>query len=352
MASRFLQDRLIDLKHSVESANKAVQEFKIANNLASKGSGLLPTEQISVLTDRLTNTKMLLAEAKARLGHVQDQTSAEESLNTIFPDNQIIQGLHSKYLDLSTRAAELASSVGPDHLSVLKLRKEMDEVLASIRDVAKRLAGSSYLTAKTQSNELSTLVAQLSEEAKRESQAQLKLRELEGTADSLRDLYGNVQEQFNKLNIQPLNPIQDARIITRAAPELHKNSIKALAVFGGGALYSVSSLEPEALSRRNSLLGCFGRLNKSTGHRIYCVGVPTVEASGKEMDSSSSQASTDPMRLEELVLDAPHSRFTELFEISNPSWTLRGAHMATRSSVSCLQSQKTASRQLRLTWRP
>ncbi len=124
---------MIELQQAVVGADKALQEFKTANNLVSKGAGSLPIEQIAVLTAKLTATKMQVAEAKARLDRAQEQTSNEEEPGLIFPDNPVIVGLRSKYLDLSRRAAELATRVGPDHFAVVKLHKDMYDARTAIR---------------------------------------------------------------------------------------------------------------------------------------------------------------------------------------------------------------------------
>ncbi len=343
MASQLVQDRLIELKHSVEDANKALHDFKTAHNIVNRGTGLLPTEQIPNLTVLLTNAKVQVDEAKGRLDRVQELTRREEASGTLFPDNQVILALRSKYLELSTKADDLAGRVGPNHLTVVQLRKEMNQTRAAIRDEEKRLAGSyvsAYQSARTQYDDLAAMVAKLSEEAKTEGQAQISVRELESTADGLLVLYNSVLEQFSQLNSQPLDPIQDASVITRAAPPLHKNSLKSLAVLVGGVMFGFLSGAGGAIAGELAA-GVFRtpeQVKSATG--IYCVSLPFVKPGGKRtaslpaktnllsrftaklgsrMFSTSEQATgtgsimqpgTDSM-LQELVLDEPHSRFTE-----------------------------------------
>jgi succinoglycan biosynthesis transport protein ExoP len=311
VASQLLQDRLVELKQAVDGAYKALQEFRINNNLVNKNTVLLPTEQIvKSLSAKLTAARMQIAEAKARLDRMQQQPSSEDTPGSMFPDNQVVAALRSKYLDLSTRVTELASRVGPDHFALIKLRKEMDDARTAIREEEKRLAALSYQAAQTESYELAAMMEQLSEESKRESKAQITVRELEATAESLRDQYNSVLEKFNTLNTQPLNPIQDARIITRAAPQLQKSSKKSLAVLGGGVVAGLL-FGAGGVIAREFVAGVFRtseQVKQATG--LYCVGVPAVEQSGNQI---TSQAGTNPVILEEFVLDAPHSRFTESF---------------------------------------
>ena len=189
----------------------------------------------------------------------------------------------------------------------------MNDARAAIRDEEKRLTGSyvtAYQAARAQYDDLAAMVAQLSEEAKTESQAQTSIRELESTADGLLVLYKSVLEQFSQVNRQPLDPIQDASAITRAAPPLHKSSSKTLAVLVGGVALGLLCGAGGAIARELAT-GVFRtpeQVKQATG--MYCISVPSVKASGKKI--ASLQPSTNSM-LEELVLDAPHSRFTESF---------------------------------------
>ena len=311
MAKQLLEDRLIELQQAVVGADKALQEFKTANNLVSKGAGSLPIEQIAVLTAKLTATKMQVAEAKARLDRAQEQTSNEEEPGLIFPDNAVIVGLRSKYLDLSRRAAELATRVGPDHFAVVKLHKDMYDARTAIRYEERRLGEASYQAAQTENNELAAMISQLSQQARTEGQAQVKLSQLEGAAESLRDQYKSVLEKSNALKTQPSVPIQDARVITRATPQLHKSSKKPLAVLGGcvviGLLFGAGGAIAKELAA--GVFRTSEQVKKATG--LNCFNLPTVEVSGPQ--SSLSQASADWIVLEEFVLDAPYSRFTESF---------------------------------------
>ncbi len=310
MASQLLQDRLNELQQAVVSADKALQEFKLANNLVSKSAGSLPTEQIAVLTAKLTAARMQVAEAKSRLERVQEQTSSEEP-GLIFPENPVIIALRSKYLDLSRRAAELASRVGPDHYAVVKLHKDMEDARAAIRSEERRLGEASYQSARTETTQLSAMIAELSKQARAESHAQATLSELEGTAESLRDQYKSVLEKFNALKTQPLNPIHDAHVITRASPQLQKSSKKTLAALAGGIVAGLLFGAAGAIARELAI-GVFRtseQVKQATG--IYCVSVPAVEAPEKQ--TNSIQAGANSMVLEEYVLDAPHSRFTEPF---------------------------------------
>src|SRR5258708_14492881 len=71
MVSQWLQDRLTELKVQAMDADRALQNYKIANNLVSAGKGLLSSEQLSNLNTQLTNARVAVTEAKARLDGVR-----------------------------------------------------------------------------------------------------------------------------------------------------------------------------------------------------------------------------------------------------------------------------------------
>jgi polysaccharide biosynthesis transport protein len=327
MAGQLLQERLNDLKQSVVASNKSLEEFKSVHNLVSRGVGATPAEKMAPLTTRLADAKIQLAEAKAQLERIRQQASSEDTSGKSFPDNQVIIGLRSKYLDLSTRAAELISRVGPDHAAVLKIQKEMEESRAAIREEEKRLVEmylGSYQSSQARSDELAAIVQKLSEEAKTESQALVTLNQLEKTADSLRESYNNLLEKYQALAIQPDNPIQEARIITRASPPLSKNSNKPILVVVGGLVCGLLLGTGGALAREFAI-GAFRtpeQVRQFTG--IYCVSTPAVKFedrqkkvarpdNGRGEAVAVTEANPSPMLLEEYVLDAPHSRFAESF---------------------------------------
>ena len=194
VVSRLLEDRLIDIKQQSVNADRALQEFKLANNL-------------SALTA---------------------------------PDNGLITRLRSDYVDLARKANEIADAVGPDHLAVIKIRKQMDGLNAAMRAEEERLAGSPAgdldvgpADPAAQDGDLSVGLAKL------DGNQQAKYRELEITARTLRALYNSDLRKFNELS-QSRPDTEDAHIITSAAPPLQKDANKSLLVLAGGSIFGSS----------------------------------------------------------------------------------------------------------------
>ncbi len=310
LVGQWLQNRLVDLKVQAMDADRALQNYKIDNNLVNASKGLLNSEQLSNLSTQLANARIALTEAKARLEGIR-QMSGDGMMSTAATD--ALTKLRSEYRDVAAKAGELEVSVGARHFAVVKLHKRMDELRKSIRDEEQRIADSyanEYQIAKTRESELAATMAQLVGEAGTGNQAQVKMRELESSADTLRNLYNGFLQKYKEVNtIQTETiPVQNARILTRAAPPLYRSFKKPAAVLAGSIIVGLFLGAGAAIAREwaADVFRTPQAVEEVTG--IQCVILPAVKA---ERTISLFRGSTEPMLLEEFVLDAPYSRFTE-----------------------------------------
>src|SRR5207248_4158362 len=120
MASQLLQERLVNLRHQVNDADRALQDYRIANNVTGAGTGVLYSAQMSSLNSRLIAARIAMVESRARAEYSQ-QSPGESKLHVPVADNDVIMKLRAQYLDLSVMATEMESRVGPQHLAVIKL---------------------------------------------------------------------------------------------------------------------------------------------------------------------------------------------------------------------------------------
>jgi succinoglycan biosynthesis transport protein ExoP len=299
MVSQWLQDRLTELKTQAMDADQALQNYKIANNLVNTGKGSLSSDQLSNLNTQLTNARVAVSEAKARLDGAQ-QMAGEGMMSKSATEN--LTKLRSEYRDVAAKASELEASVGPGHFAVVKLRKRMDDLRKSIKDEEQRIADSyanEYQITKMRETELAATMAQLVGEAGTSSQAQVKMRELESSADTLRNLYNSFLQKYKEINTLQAEtiPVQNARILTKAAPA-GKSSKKAMAVLAGSIMLGLFLGAGAAIAREwaADVFRTPKVVEDVTG--IPCVVLPAVQPSREQI-------------AEEFVLDAPYSRFTE-----------------------------------------
>jgi polysaccharide biosynthesis transport protein len=327
VVSQWLQDRLDQLHKQAMDADRALQDFKVANNLVSTGKGSLTSDELANLNTQLSNARIAMAEAKARLDQIR-QAGPTRLMNMALGDavtnpdkkgpdkitlnNAEITKLRAQYRDLATKAAEIESLVGPTHLAVIKYRQRMQEVQEAIQEEEQRIEDSyagEYQLAATREKELDATLAKSLGKVETSSHAEGAMRELESSAETLQSLYNGFLQKFKEINtIQTETiPLQSARIISRATAPLHKSLKKpALALAGSTALGFLFGAG--ILLAREWAAGVFRSskvVERITG--LYCVVLPKVKA--KEQQKSA--ASTSWMPIEEYVLDAPFSRFTE-----------------------------------------
>jgi polysaccharide biosynthesis transport protein len=342
IASKLVQDRLLELKQQTNEADRALQAYKIANNLVSTGagtgSGSLSAEQIGSLRDQVATSKITVAEAKSRLERITKSTR-DGKPSAAVPDNELILGLRAQSRDLSTKANDIESRVGPKHEAVLKLRKRIKEVDRAISEEQSRIAGTfagEVQVASVRQDELTAIMNQLMQEAGTDSQAQVKMRELESSADSLRNLYTIFLQKFNELSKaeQQSAPFQDARIITKAAPSLDKNYKKPAVILAVISVLGLVLGAALALAREwfADVFRSVDQVKKAAN--IYAVVMPTVQPKRTGWLALRGQARS--RAVDEYVLDAPQSRGTET--IRNVRSLINTAHRSDGAKVFCIVS--------------
>jgi succinoglycan biosynthesis transport protein ExoP len=321
MASQWLQDRLIELKVQATDADRVLQNYKSTNNIVDTGRGLLNQQQLSDLNTQLISARTEIAEAKARLGRIRQIGSdgIPDATVTDALNNSVITRLRAQYLDTAARAADLASRLDQGHITIVRLHEQMDELRKSIRGEEQRIAdayASDYEIAKAREKSLTDSMYQLVGEAGASSQAQVMMRDLESSADTYRNLYNHFLQKFEETIQTQTIPVTDSRIVTRATPPLYKSSPKSALALAGGIVLGLFMGAGAAIARE-MMLDVFRTSNEveqTTG--IRCLGILPI-VTGNRKRTMWFGAWTKSLRtgltegIEEFVLDAPYSRFTE-----------------------------------------
>ncbi len=301
LAGRVVQERVEELKRQTNDAERAVLEYKTANNLVGEKKDLSHA-QVFALQQHLTEASMAMAEARARMERI---ASTPDGSALFTRDNELISKMRSELLDLTVRANDIERRVGKDHVAVVKVHTRMTEVREAIANEQRRIAESfdkDYDLARSRYDELSETVSQLiSAEG---GNVRARLQELENAADALRNLYNRMLQQVSEVNRVEAQPsiTPDARILTRATPPLRTEaSKKRLLILAGGALMGLF-LGSSIVLARNFPFGVFRtsqQVTYATG--LSCAVLPQIV-------SADEQAS---LRSGEYALDWPYSRFAQ-----------------------------------------
>ena len=158
-ASKWLQERIKELRAKVTTAERAVVAFKTENNIVSTGGNdkrLVGEQQVAELSSQLVIARTHAAELKARLDRINavlKTESSNASISATVSDtlkNEVVSRLRSQYLELAAREADWSARYGKNHLAVVNIRNQLREISsfnfrraqASRRDLQERLRNS------------------------------------------------------------------------------------------------------------------------------------------------------------------------------------------------------------------
>jgi polysaccharide biosynthesis transport protein len=302
MAGKVVQERVDELKRLASDAERAVLDYKIANNLSGNSRNTAAGEQIATLQSHLTSARVAMAEAKARMERV---ASAGE--NSFVVDDGLITRLRSQLSDLSVRANDFENRVGKDHIATVKVRNQMKELREAIASEQLRISGSfskDYELARARYDEISATMTRLMGEEGASGDTQAKIRELESAAETLRGQYNRAVQQLSEMSKVEAQPsvAPDAIVLMRAAPPTQTEaSKKRLLILAGGTIMGLL-LGGCFVLLRDFPFGVFRTAQQVTDVTgLFCAVLPAVESAEEEA----------AVKTGEYAVIAPHSRFVE-----------------------------------------
>lgn len=315
-ASRWLQERIKELRDQATNAELAVQKFRSENNIIDTGRGLMTEQQLSDLNSQLAAARAATAEARARLDRIVDIENNEIPDGTVVDAlrSDVITRLRAQYLDLSARESAISRQYGATHSAAANLRNQMTEIRRSMRDQLRQISEtykSEFEIARSRERSLQESMTALIDQVGANSPAVVKLKDLESSAQASRNLYDTFLQRFMESTQQQTIPISEARVISPAAESPNKTwpktpLILAVSVFMGFGIGFFIAWAREMLSRQ---FRTSNDVERVLG--IECLGIlPKVgEAASGEGAQIGSTADHDPIRY---AIDHPLSRFAEV----------------------------------------
>ncbi len=181
-ASVWLQDRIKELRTQASAAQKAVVDFKTANNIVDTGGRLMNEQQLAEVNSQLIMAHAATAEAKARLDRMNDiqkQEVPDANVADALKNDTIVK-LRGQYVDMASKESIWSAKYGSDHLAAVNLRRQMAEIKKNIQDELKRIQESyksDYDIAVTREEAIKSSLANVVSESQLTNQAQVQLRE-------------------------------------------------------------------------------------------------------------------------------------------------------------------------------
>ncbi len=320
-ANQWLQQRIDELRVQATAADAAVQQFKRDNNIIDTGRGLISEQQLGDVNAQLPAASAGVAEARARLDRIEEVLAGDPANAAVAEviRSDVITRLRSQYLDVTSRAAEIARRVGERHQSVQQLRGQAEDIKRSIGDEVKRIAATTRSDYEIATTRLAALKANLDSmigQANLTGEAQVRLRALESASQTYRNLYDTFLQRFMETAQQQSFAIDEARVITAATEPTEKSWPRPLltlagALLLGGLCGAGSAVAREALDER---FRTTAQVAEATG--LPSIGIlpllpPRTPLPNARPADAASRRLADDAGLLRYSVDEPFTRFAE-----------------------------------------
>lgn len=341
-ASRWLQDRIKELREQAAQADSAVQSFKTEHNIIDTGRGLMSDQQLADVNTQIVAARAATAEAKARLDRIQ-QIAASDVPDATVTDalrSDVINRLRAQYLDIAAREAEWSQRYGVNHTAAVNLRNQMREIRRSISDELRRIAEtykSEYEIARAREQSIQESLAKLVDQAALTGQAQIKLRDLESASQTYRNLYDNFLQRFMEATQQQTFPITEARVITAASEPLKRSSPRTSIVLAAATVMGLCLGFGGALLRErlDNVFRTPAQVEQLIG--AECLGILPILARDGALPAADIRYEVPEGRglstaasLNRRTVEAPFSRFTETLRSVKVAADISGLTRETR----------------------
>jgi polysaccharide biosynthesis transport protein len=222
IASNWLNGQIDGLKSRVGAAERAVEDFRSANNLTVSQGVTVNDQQITDLNNQLIAARVQTAEARAKFDQVQQLIKSGNDPGGINAaiSSDMISRLRTQYADIAKNEADLSSKYGPRHPLVANVRAQLRDTQRLINEEIQRIlqsTGRDYDVARSREASLQQSFDQLQGVSTSSGQAQVRLRELQREAEANRTLYESYLARYKETTAQESLEMPDSHVVTKAS---------------------------------------------------------------------------------------------------------------------------------------
>jgi exopolysaccharide transport family protein len=237
IAANWLNGQLDELKARVVASERAVEDFRAANNLTVSQGVTMNDQQLTDLNNQLIGARAKTAEARAKFDQAQQmpKNGGDPGGISAAISSDVITRLRTQYAEIAKNEAEQLSKYGQRHPSVANVRAQLRDTQRLIDDEIKRILQSTrhdYDVARSREASLQQSLDQLQGVASSSGQAQVRLRELQREAEANRTLYESYLARFKESTSQQSLQLPDSRVVTTASIPIAPSSPKTTPILG------------------------------------------------------------------------------------------------------------------------
>ena len=237
IASTWLNGQIDGLKSRVGAAEKAVEDFRSANNLTVSQGVTVNDQQITDLNNQLVAARVQTAEARAKFDQVQQlkKSGGDAGGFNAAITSDIVSRLRAQYADIAKNEADLSSKYGPRHPLVANVHAQLRDTQRLINEEIQRILQSTqhdYEVARSREASLQQSFDQLQGVSSSSGQAQVRLHELQREAEANRTLYESYLARYKETTAQESLEMPDSHVVTKASIPIAPSWPKSMLVLG------------------------------------------------------------------------------------------------------------------------
>jgi succinoglycan biosynthesis transport protein ExoP len=260
IASSWLNGQIDALKSRVVAAERAVEDYRSANNLTVSQGVTVNDQQITDLNNQLISARVQTAEARAKFDQAQQlgKSGGDQGGFNAAISSDIISKLRAQYAEIAKNEADLSSKYGPRHPQVANVHAQLRDTQRLINEELQRILQSTrhdYEVARSREASLQQSFDQLQGVSSSSGQAQVRLRELQREAEANRTLYESYLARYKESTAQESLEMPDSHVVTKASVPIAPSWPKTWLVLGlaltlGFGAGSVSAFLADYLDQR------------------------------------------------------------------------------------------------------
>lgn len=258
-ATAWFDTRIAELRTKVETAERAVEEYRRTHGLFETRNDKVTAQQLNELNTQLIMAEAERASAEARLAQAQQAQSNPGAIASLpaVVNSPLIQSLMQRRIETERQAAELGSTFGPQHPRRRDINAQLAEIRGRIAQEVEKVVqavGHEVQAVRSRVQTLRSNLAEVEGQMGTDNENAIRLRELERRAEADRRLLVDFLNRAKETEAQPNSDAQSSVIISEAtmpfAPSYPpSNMLILLGMIGGTLLGMVVALMRENLDR-------------------------------------------------------------------------------------------------------
>lgn len=221
-ATRFLAGQIAQLREQAQNDMRAVQDYRVQNNLLSTSGASLTEQEISAYNQQVARARAEAVQDSARLNTARRQlirgaNGADIGQSLASP---VIQGLRQQRATISGRVADLASHYGERYPDLVQARSQLRDIDLQIQTEVLRELSSLDAQSRVSSQGLSSLQSSLggaSAALAKNTQAMTTLDDLTRRATTSQSLYEAYLDRYKAIVAQAGTEVSNARVLSEAS---------------------------------------------------------------------------------------------------------------------------------------